>query len=288
MKSVYLDYASNTHEYYLETQGYDQVRTLVMKLRICATCKLPYDIDKERPCVGLRICLSCFLKKHPNLKFLEVQTVNSEQEYTYAFLDEAGNVYTSQENYTDTPGKDIAYTLKQHQFTPPAQYKPLKSTDLIRLHPSHFTVYGDLHSASVIVVDYNDYYDKVHVAFLLYKHAGHKELTKRGEGKVLWEKAQTMLERTKRGSYYLINGHEQSRIWESDIYRLISQMESAVYDISMQFAPPVPIEGETNHARTAQSLREDQNEGQPVRDLAEPEPDVEVPDPEEIQTGSDQ
>ena len=52
-----------------------------------------------------------------------------------------------------------------------------------------------------------------------------------------------MLYRTKLpDGHYLIDGHKQSKIWQGDIYKVISQMETAMYNISMQFAPPVSDE----------------------------------------------
>jgi hypothetical protein len=91
----------------------------------------------------------------------------------------------------------------------------------------------------VLVADYADPYNKQYVTFLLYKHGGYKELTKRREGKVLLERATAMLERTKLpNGYYLIDRQEQSRIWDSDIYKVISQMETAMYNLSLQFALP--------------------------------------------------
>ncbi len=242
MKSVYLNWTSTTYEFYVSDEDYwNAIRPLVMQLRICATCKQYYDLaaDPPRPCVGLRICLQCFLKKYLGLQFLEVKSVNDVGETTYTFIDQEGAVYTSRENYSDKPSSDIGYTLRQHAFTLPEQYKPPKATEEILLDASHFTVYGDLQTASVLVADYADSADKQYITFLLYKHDGYKELTKRREGKVLLERATAMLERTKLpNGYYLIDGHERSRIWESDIYKIISQMESAMYNISLQFALP--------------------------------------------------
>jgi hypothetical protein len=243
MKSVYLNYTSSTNEFYVTEEDYwNVIRPLVMKLRICATCKQYYDPDSSlpRPCVGLRICLQCFLQKHPQLQLLEVKSVNDAGETTYTFIDQEGQVYTSRENYSSEPSQDISYSLKQHHFVLPERYKPNKASEEIQLSASHFTLYGDLQTASVLVADYVDSADKIYVTFLLYKNGGDKELTKRREGKVLLERAEAMLQRTRLpNGEYLIDGRRQSKIWEGDIYKVISQMESAVYNISMQFALPM-------------------------------------------------
>lgn len=262
MKSVYLNYTSNTSEYYVSEEDYRNViRPMVMKLRVCSTCRRYYDGDTEfRPCVGLRICMECFLRKHPELRFLEVKSVDDDGEATYAFIDNEGNIYISRENYSDSPSKDISYTLRQHSFTLPERHKPSKATEEIRLHSSYFTIYGDLNTASVLVADYGDYSEKHHCTFLLYKNGGYKELTKRGEGRVLFERATVVLERTKLpNGDFLIDGRKQSRIWDSDIFKVISQMETAMYNISLQFA--LPVREEQPETTEEEEINEPQIEG---------------------------
>jgi hypothetical protein len=286
MRSVYLDYTSNTNEYYVTEEDYRNViLPMVMKLRVCATCHQYYDPENNRACVGLRICIRCFLIKHSHLRFLEVKSVDDDGEVTYAFIDAEGNVYTSRENYSDSPSKDISYTLAQHSFTLPERYKPFKATEEIRLHTSHFTIYGDLQTASVLVADYNDYYDKHHCAFLLYKNGGYKELTKRGEGRVLIERATAMLERTKLpNGYYKIDGHEVYRISDGDIYKIVSQMETAMYNISMQFGLPIQQEQPETEA---EEIKEPQvEEERPRRPRLSVVPSQETTSDEETQANT--
>src|SRR6266702_2865351 len=117
MKSVYLNRTSTTSEYYVTEQDYwNAIRPLVMKLRVCATCEQYYDPDADppRPCVGLRVCLQCLLKKHPELQLLEAKSVNDEGETTYAFIDQEGQVYTSRENYSAEPSQDVSYSLNKN------------------------------------------------------------------------------------------------------------------------------------------------------------------------------
>ncbi|GHO98364.1 hypothetical protein KSF_084120 [Reticulibacter mediterranei] len=264
-ESIWLRYTGDYNEYYVTQDDYENaLRPLVMKLRICGTCWQHYDTDANppRPCVSRRICMQCMLAKHEGLRFLEAKSVNDDGEITYAFINEAGEVFTSRENYDGDISKDITYSLKQNGFTAPEQHKPLRADQEVRLHASHFTIYGDLNHSSVVVADYNDSWEKLHITFLLYKYAGYKELTKRGEGKILYEKAEAILQRTKRGSYYYIDGRQQSRIWDSDIYPLIAKMESAVYDLSLEFGPPLAIQEKVAPLPSEQSDEEVQSSPQ--------------------------
>jgi len=240
MESVYLRYTSNTNEHYVSQEDYlNVVRPLIMKLRRCAKCEEYFDADNN-PCVGKRICMKCLLKKHPDYHFLEVTSIDKDGEQTFAFLDPAGKVYTIHENHSDDLSEDILHTLKQNGFlSVPTEHTPFKSTEPVKLWVSKFKVYGDVSRNSVVVLNYSDTWEKHHFTFLLYKHGNYKELTKRGEGKVLYEKAVGMIEKTKRGSYYYIDGQQRGQIWDGDIYETIAKLDSMLYDLSLQFAPPV-------------------------------------------------
>jgi hypothetical protein len=206
------------------------------------------------------------LKKHPSMQLLEVKSVNDDGEATYTFIDQSGQVYISTENSSDDLSQDIGYTLKQHGFILPERYTPHKATEEIPLSASRFTIHGDIQTASVLVADYIDSSDKIYLTFLLYKSGGYKELTKKREGKVLLERAEEMLYRTRLpDGYYLIDGHKQSKIWQSDIYKLISQMETAMYNISMQFAPPVNTEPSGKEDETGSESPSEHEQGEEGR-----------------------
>src|SRR5439155_12106768 len=124
-------------------------------------------------------------------------------------------------------GQSLDDTLTYYGFTPPKTITSRgKSVDF---YSSYATLYGDLHTASVIVLSYNHYSEKVKGLFLLYKNGSPKELSKKSD---LYTRAEELVEACKdaNGNYHLNGNSHYSR--ESVLYEVISQLESAVYDVA--------------------------------------------------------
>jgi len=66
--------------------------------------------------------------------------------------------------------------------------------------------------------------------FLLYKNGPTKELSKKND---LYHRADELVEATKDAEgYYHVNGYAHAGKYESDILAVISQLESALYDVT--------------------------------------------------------
>src|SRR5207248_11758644 len=88
----------------------------------------------------------------------------------------------------------------------------------------------DLRSASVMVLSYQHSQEKVKGLFLLYKHGPTKELSKKSD---LYRRADELVEATKdANNEYHIGGTSHYSRYESDVYDVISQLESALYDVT--------------------------------------------------------
>jgi hypothetical protein len=110
------------------------------------------------------------------------------------------------------------------------------------------TLFGHVDTASVIVLSFEKKSSEtVKGQFLLYNDGTHKELAKRGEHKSLFTRAQALLGATKdeAGYYHLPSGTTTSALYEEDSYPIISQLESAMFDVMCQFQQPRSANGET-------------------------------------------
>ena len=229
MNYVYLE--SKYNEFYLNDEAYAQVVAIVQANKYCMydyRDRHPYT--KENPCVGKNICLEHLLQKQRNLTSLNVVGTNADRP-VYYFTDTQGYVYTSIEDSSDEARMDMLETLSFYGFTPP---KTVESRGKMVDFYSHYaTLHGDLRSASVIVLSYQQSSEKVKGLFLLYKGGHAVALQKRGDHKSLYTKAEELVEATKdANNEYHIGGTSHYGCYESDTYEVISQLESALYDVT--------------------------------------------------------
>jgi NADPH-dependent 7-cyano-7-deazaguanine reductase QueF len=234
MKTVMLDYASK--EFTVTEEGYALIRALIQQHQLCDKCRQPIDEDTHR-LVGKNLCLACLLTHQPDLTFVGIEQEHDDGETTYSYVDTDGIVYTSRSDYSEQAKKDIYSSILRAGFPVPEVYKPFKAEEAVKLNRSDWTIYGKL-TASVIVLDYHEYYgQRLRATFLSYKGSQVVELTKRNSTqKQLFERAHAVVESTKHGSYYHLDGYELSQRFDSTLYPLIAQMEAAVYDVQRQFA----------------------------------------------------
>src|SRR5439155_10625572 len=92
------------------------------------------------------------------------------------------------------------------------------------------TLYGDLKNASVIALSYNHHSEKVKGLFLLSKGEYPKELSRKSD---LYARAAEVVAASKdaHGEYH-INGYSHMNYYEADVFEVISQLESAMYDVT--------------------------------------------------------
>src|SRR2546421_6003925 len=229
MNYVYLE--SKYNEFYLSDEAYAQVVAIVQANKYCMfDFRNRHPYTKENPCVGKNICVEHLLQKQRNLTRLDVVGTNTDRP-VYYFTDTQGYVYTSIEDSSDEARMDMLETLSFYGFTPP---KTVESRGKMVDFYSHYaTLHGDLRSASVIVLSYQQSSEKVKGLFLLYKGGQAVELHKRGDHKTLYTKAEELVEATKDASNeYHIGGTSHYGRYESATYEVISQLESALYDVT--------------------------------------------------------
>jgi hypothetical protein len=246
MNYVYLE--SKYNEFYLNDEAYAQIVAIVQANKYCmfdSRNRHPYT--KDNPCVGKNICVEHLLQKQRNLTRLDVVGTNADRSMYY-FVDTHGYIYTSIEDSSDEARKDVLETLSFYGFTPPKTVESRGKT--VDFYSHYATLHGDLRSASVIVLSYQHSQEKVKALFLLYKGVHSVELHKRGDHKTLYSKAEELVEATKDATNeYHIGGMSHYGRYESDIYEVISQLESAMYDVSRKI-----------HNGTAQQPKEEQQE----------------------------
>lgn len=229
MSFVYLD--SQHNEYFVSDEAYAQIAQLVMANKYCThDYRARHCYTADNPCVGKNICLQHLLEKQRNLTRLDI-TGKENDRTIYYFTDEEGYVFTSTEDSSEEAKKDVIGTLSFYGFTPPATVA--SRGRMVNFYAYYSTLYGDIRNASVIVLVYNQYNEKIKGVFLLYKNGEAVELQKRGDHKTLYARAEALVEQTKdtRGQYH-INGHIRASRYEADVYEVISQLESAMYDVT--------------------------------------------------------
>ncbi|MBV9688973.1 MAG: hypothetical protein JO202_04595 [Ktedonobacteraceae bacterium] len=229
-KYVFLD--STSYEYVVDEETYKQIASLVKAGKRCnSTYRDHHPYTLENPCVGKGICLQHTLLKHPNLSYMNPFGEDTDGNAIYRFVDTKGYVYTSTENISNEPHEDMRETLGHYGFEPPETIE--SKGRVVDFRTYYARLHGDLRTASVIVLSYNQDTEKVKGLFLLYKHGPTKELSKKSD---VYRHANELVESTKMpdGSY-LINGNRQYAKWESDVLDVVSQLESAVYDVTLKF-----------------------------------------------------
>src|SRR6266487_1494020 len=229
MNYVYLE--SKYHEFYLNDEAYAQIVAIVQANKYCMfdyRGRHPYS--KDNPCVGKNICLEHLLQKQRNLTYLNVVGSNADRP-VYYFVDTKGYVYTTIEDSSDEARQDLLETLSFYGFTPPQTVE--SRGKMVDFYSHYATLHGDLRSASVIVLSYQHAQEKVKALFLLYKGGQTIAFQKRGEHKTLYTKAEELVEATKdANNEYHINGSSHYGRYESDVYEVNSQLESALYDVT--------------------------------------------------------
>jgi hypothetical protein len=229
MNYVYLD--SKYDEYLVDDDAYAQIVAIVKAHKHCMhdyRNRHPYSV--ENPCVGKNICLEHLLEKQTNLTRLAVIGSNADRP-VYYFVDTQGYVYTSIEDSSDEARKDVLETLSFYGFTPPQTVESRGKT--VDFYSYYATLHGDLRNASVIVLSYQHAQEKVKALFLLYKGGKTVAFQKRGDHKTLYTKAEELVEATKdANNEYHVGGYSHYGRYESDVYEIISQLESALYDVT--------------------------------------------------------
>ena len=252
MNFVYLE--SKYNEYFVGDEAYAQIEALVTANKYCTfNYQNRHPYTEANPCVGKNICLEHLLAKQKTLTRLEIVGVANGNRSTYYFVDTRGYVYTSIEDSSEEARRDILETLSFYGFSPP---KTVESRGKMVDFYSHYaTLYGDLTIASVIVLVYSQSSEKVKGLFLLYKGGPCKELTKRSE---LYHRAEELVEASKdtRGEYHIGDTSHYGR-YESDIYEVISQLESAMYDVTRKLQYGTKKDVEEQHEQEPMQQKSD-------------------------------
>jgi hypothetical protein len=226
MKYLYLD---NKHNEFIVDDGtYEEVYALVQAGKLCVQdWRNPHPYTLENPCVAQKICLQHLLNMQPNLTLLDSPLTNKDGQHFYRFVDQQGYVYTSTEDVSTEASKNTSETLVYYGFTPPTKVQSRgKSVDFSSYYAR---LYGNLRN-SVIVLSYDHYTDKVRGLYLLYKDGPCTELSRKSD---LYRRADALVEATKdeQGNYH-VNGYTHVSKYEADVFEVVSQLESALYDVT--------------------------------------------------------
>src|SRR5947209_2490089 len=229
MNYVYLD--SKYDEYLVDDDAYAQIAAIVKAHKQCLyDYRNRHPYSAENPCVGKNICLEHLLEKQKNLTRLDVIGSNAGRP-VYYFVDTKGYVSTSIEDSSDEARQDLLETLSLYGFSPPKTVESRGKT--VDFYSYYATLHGDLRNASVIMLSYQHSQEKTKALFLLYKGGQTVAFQKRGEHKTLYAKAEELVEATKdANNEYHVGGTSHYGRYESDIYEVISQLESALYDVT--------------------------------------------------------
>jgi len=232
MKSIYLD--SPHEEFIIDDDTYQTIVQIVQEHKMCtSTYRERHPYSEDNPCVGKGICLDHLLQKQSNLTYVDSSGVDAYNRRRYRFLDTKGFVYTSIEDSSNEAGRSIVETLAYYGFTPPETIASRGKT--VPFRSFYATLHGDLSSASVVVLSYNEQSEKAKGLFLLYKHGAAKELHKNGDHKILFTRADELVEasRNEQGEY-TIGGTIHTSRSVFDTYEAISILESAMYDVTLK------------------------------------------------------
>ncbi len=226
MKYVYLN--SQHNEFVVDDETYEQLAALVQTGKLCVQeWRNPHPYSLDNPCVGRKLCLHHLLMMQPQLTLVDSPGTNSDGQHCYRFADSHGYIWTSTEDESNEAIRNTLETMRYYGFTPPARIASRgKSTDFY----SHYaTLHGDL-KASVIILTYNQYAEKIRGTYLLYKDGPCVELSKKSD---VYKRADALVESTKdeNGEYH-VGGTAHTQKDEGDVFVVISQLESAVYDVT--------------------------------------------------------
>ncbi len=209
---------------------FEKVQKLLIQHRICRVCEKSYT--EESPMIAANLCLECFLRENSSVHLTVVPTVPDENGVTvYRFLDPEGYIYTcSPASESSEAYESISLTLAYWGFPDVASVE-LEGKP-VELDPTDATIYGDLKTNSVVVVSKRKKAGRLEVSFLSYKNGPCVYLDKaKGYTRKVWREAESQYLATKdaRGRY-----HYKERVsrqpFQSDIYCLLSDNESAKYD----------------------------------------------------------
>lgn len=224
---LYLD--TRTNEFVVDAQTYEEIMTLVQTAKLCSHNYQVHEYTLDNPCVGRNICLQHLLEKQHDLTVVDSFTYERGQHW-YRYTDRRGYIYTSTEDSSHEASKDMMQTLVYYGFVPPTTIEVRgKSVDF---HTYYATLHGDLKTASVIVLSYNHASERVKGLFLLYKNGEAKELSKKSD---VYHRADELVEQSKDAQgTYRINGYTHYGKFEADVYEVISQLESATYEVTLK------------------------------------------------------
>lgn len=261
MSYVYLD--SKHDEFFVDEETYTTIAALVKDHKQCLyDYRNRHSYTPENPCVGKAICLEHLLQKQSHLVYAGQVGMDSGNRCIHRFVDVKGLIYTATEDSSEDAKPNTLETLAYYGFTPPVKITVRgKSVDFYAYYAN---IHGDLHSASVIVLSYNQYSEKIKGLFLLYKHGPTKELSKKSD---VYRRAEELVEQSKdaHGEYH-IGGRTHFNRYEADVLEVISQLESAMYNVTLslqngmktQEAAQIVQEQETGDGHD-KSLREEEN-----------------------------
>ena len=229
MKYVFLD--SKQNEFAVDDETYGAIVALIQTHKLCLfDYNNHHPYTEDNPCVGRNICLQHLLQKQKQLVFAGSLRVDDSNRRVYRFVDAKGMIYTSTEDRDDEAKQSTDETLTYYGFTPPTTV--ISRGKAVSFYAYYATLYGDLHNASVIVLSYHHYHEKVRGLFLLYKHGPTKELSKKSD---LYTRADELVEATKdTQGYYHVGGSSHENKYEADTLEVISQLESAAYNVVLK------------------------------------------------------
>ncbi len=211
---------------------FEKIYKLATQNRICTLCEKPFD-EETNPMIATNLCLPCFMSENSSLNLTPVPFTGADEKGTkvYRFLDSEGYVYIPSSMPASTEAEEsisltLAYWNLPDVVTVELDGKP------VELDTADTTIYGDLKTNSVVVVSKRKKAGRLEVPFLSYKNGTCVYLDKaKGRTRKVWREAESQYLATKdaRGRY-----HYKERVsrqpFQSDIYCLLSDNESAKYD----------------------------------------------------------
>ncbi len=233
-KIIYLD-EYHSHPIAIAASAFAEIERQVLAARVCRICALPYTQETgNRPRVTQNICLVCYLKKQQDTyTFVGKDETESRHYTTYLYLDVKGIVHYSTTAHEDKPQESIEMTLRFYGFPVPESYT--ENDQPRELSGGDWYLRGDVRNQSALVIEYIKHLgDYRHIPFLTTKHGEAVFLDKRrGNTRRLYQAAKKQHEASKdRRGYYHLHGREIGNFYETDVYRIVSDLASAEHDTS--------------------------------------------------------
>ena len=237
MKRVKLEY---DHTVTIEDAAFEQIAAIVKNSMVCETCEKPYT--PERPQVARNRCLPCFLRFHQSNPLRYVGVLMSESDTpVHGFLDGIGYINPStRKDEIQSLKQSNRSTLNFYGYPVPLTLLLEGETEERRLDSSSFCwqMHGEFKKGqSVLVLEYNQPWgDHIKLLFLSYRHTSETVLLDRrkGQGYRLFREASRTIKATKDGNIYRYKGRDSYKIYDSDLYELVSQLASSEYDQQKQ------------------------------------------------------